>query len=601
MKKRCQFSTIFVLIVTLSACQLVPIQSSFDRLAKATTELVSGQTPDEALTNAAEVSDLEKSLTKGRDTKEIPDTERAISADPEVVVAAAQLYETQDDETEDDTTVVPALRADNTALDVSDRDLWARIRQGLSLQHHLDEARVKAELNWYVRHPEYLDRVATRASRYLYYIVESIEQRQMPMELALLPIVESAFDPFAYSHGRASGLWQFIPGTARQYGMNIDYWHDGRRDVRQATTGALNYLERLHDRLDDDWFLALAAYNSGGGNVSSAMRKNRRASKPVDFFSLDLLKETRAYVPRLLAISAIIADPDKYGITLLSIADKPYWEMVEVGSQLDLAVAAREAEISLDELYLLNPSFNKWSTHPSGPHELLVPVKNADTLRNNLAALPVSQRLAWQRHLIKPGESLDVIARRYNTSVDSLRSANKLRGTMIRAGKSLLIPVASNTGAVYQLSEAERLKKSQRKIEQKTGKMPLVYTVRSGDSFWEIARLHDVTVRTLAKWNGMAPRDTLMPGKELKIFNQSAASASSFIDDSGSVNQLPQAQEVIRKVNYRVRQGESLARIADKFNLSVASIKQWNDGISKQKYIQPGDRITLFVDVTQTQ
>ncbi|MFT5793841.1 MAG: membrane-bound lytic murein transglycosylase D, partial [Saprospiraceae bacterium] len=600
MKKRCQFSTIFVLIVTLSACQLVPIQSSFDRLAKATTELVSGQTPDEALTNAAEVSDREKSLTKGRDTKEIPDTERANSADPEVVVAAAQLYETQDDETEDDATVVPALRADNTALDASDRDLWARIRQGLSLQHHLDEARVKAELNWYVRHPEYLDRVATRASRYLYYIVESIEQRQMPMELALLPIVESAFDPFAYSHGRASGLWQFIPGTARQYGMNIDYWHDGRRDVRQATTGALNYLERLHDRLDEDWFLALAAYNSGGGNVSSAMRKNRRASKPVDFFSLDLLKETRAYVPRLLAISAIIADPDKYGITLLSIADKPYWEMVEVGSQLDLAVAAREAEISLDELYLLNPSFNKWSTHPSGPHELLVPVNNADTLRVNLAALPVSQRLAWQRHLIKPGESLDVIARRYNTSVDSLRSANKLRGTMIRAGKSLLIPVASNTGAVYQLSEAERLKKSQRKIEQKTGKMPLVYTVRSGDSFWEIARLHDVTVRTLAKWNGMAPRDTLMPGKELKIFNQSAASASSFIDDSGSVNQLPQAQEVIRKVNYRVRQGESLARIADKFNLSVASIKQWNDGISKQKYIQPGDRITLFVDVTQT-
>ncbi|MFT4821180.1 MAG: membrane-bound lytic murein transglycosylase D, partial [Candidatus Azotimanducaceae bacterium] len=336
MKKRCQFSTIFVLIVTLSACQLVPIQSSFDRLAKATTELVSGQTPDEALTNAAEVSDREKSLTKGRDTKEIPDTERANSADPEVVVAAAQLYETQDDETEDDATVVPALRADNTALDASDRDLWARIRQGLSLQHHLDEARVKAELNWYVRHPEYLDRVATRASRYLYYIVESIEQRQMPMELALLPIVESAFDPFAYSHGRASGLWQFIPGTARQYGMNIDYWHDGRRDVRQATTGALNYLERLHDRLDEDWFLALAAYNSGGGNVSSAMRKNRRASKPVDFFSLDLLKETRAYVPRLLAISAIIADPDKYGITLLSIADKPYWEMVEVGSQLDL-------------------------------------------------------------------------------------------------------------------------------------------------------------------------------------------------------------------------------------------------------------------------
>jgi membrane-bound lytic murein transglycosylase D len=180
--------------------------------------------------------------------------------------------------------------------------------------------------------------------------------------------------------------------------------------------------------------------------------------------------------------------------------------------------------------------------------------------------------------------------------VDALRTANNLRGNLIRAGKSLLIPVASNTNTVYALSEAERLKKKQRSVEQQTGTAPLVYTVRSGDSFWEIARSHDVTVRTLAKWNGMAPRDMLMPGKQLKIFNQSAATTSTIAKTS----QLPQSQEVIRKVNYRVRQGESLARIADKFNLSVASIRQWNDSISKQKYIQPGDRITLYVDVTQT-
>jgi membrane-bound lytic murein transglycosylase D len=582
MRNPCQFSTILALIVTLSACQLVPLQASLDRFAKATTALVSRDAPDEAPVKAHDA-----------------DSDLRISTDSEVVIAAAISSETMTEalpETQEDVSVSPALQPAEASLATVEQDLWARIRRGLTLEHHLDEARVKAQLNWYVRHPEYLDRVATRASRYLFYIVETIEQRQMPMELALLPIVESAFDPFAYSHGRASGLWQFIPGTARQYGMQADYWHDGRRDVRQATTGALNYLGRLHNRLDEDWFLALAAYNTGGGNVNSSMRKNRRANKPVDFFSLDLPKETRAYVPRLLAISAIIADPGKYGIELLSIADTPYWEMVETGSQLDLAVAAREANITLEELYLLNPSFNKWSTHPNGPHELLVPVANADTLRTNLAALPVSQRLAWQRHLIKPGESLDVIAHRYNTSVDALRTANKLRGTLIRTGKSLLIPVASNTDAVYELSEAERLKKKQRSVEQQTGSAPLVYTVRNGDSFWEIARRHDVTVRTLAKWNGMAPRDMLIPGKQLKIFNQSTATTSIL----AGTNQLPQGQEVIRKVNYRVRQGESLARIADKFNLSVASIKQWNDRISKQKYIQPGDRITLYVDVTQT-
>jgi membrane-bound lytic murein transglycosylase D len=578
MKKPCQFSTILVLIVTLSACQLVPLRASLEHVAKATTGLISRDAPGEALVTET-------------------DSDLSISADSEVVIAAAISSETMTEalsDVQDDDSVSPALQPTEASLTAVNQDLWARIRRGLTFEHHLDEPRVQAELNWYVRNPEYLDRVATRASRYLFHIVETIEQRQMPMELALLPIVESAFDPFAYSHGRASGLWQFIPGTARQYGMQADYWHDGRRDVRQATTGALNYLGRLHNRLDEDWFLALAAYNSGGGNVNSSMRKNRRANKPVDFFSLDLLKETRAYVPRLLAISAIIADPGKYGIELLSIADTPYWEMVDIGSQLDLAVAAREADITLEELYLLNPSFNKWSTHPNGPHELLVPVANADTLRTNLAALPVSQRLAWQRHLIKPGESLDVIAHRYNTSVDALRTANNLRGNLIRAGKSLLIPVASNT--VYALSEAERLKKKQRSVEQQTGSAPLVYTVRSGDSFWEIARNHDVTVRTLAKWNGMAPRDMLIPGKQLKIFNQSAAPASTFAVTS----QLPQGQEVIRKVNYRVRQGESLARIADKFNLSVASIRQWNDRISKQKYIQPGDRITLYVDVTQT-
>lgn len=582
MKKPCQLSTILVLIVTLSACQLVPLQASLDRFAKATTALVSRDAPGEALV-----------------TEHDADSDLSVSADSEVVIAAAISSETMTEAlsgTQDDDSASPALQPAETRLNTVEQDLWARIRRGLTLEHHLDEARVQAELDWYVRHPEYLDRVATRASRYLFHIVETIEQRQMPMELALLPIVESAFDPFAYSHGRASGLWQFIPGTARQYGMQADYWHDGRRDVRQATTGALNYLGRLHERLDEDWFLALAAYNSGGGNVSSSMRKNRRANKPVDFFSLDLLKETRAYVPRLLAISAIIADPGKYGIELLSIADTPYWEVVKIGSQLDLAVAAREADITLEELYLLNPSFNKWSTHPNGPHELLVPVANADTLRTNIAALPVSQRLAWQRHLIKPGESLDAIAHHYNTSVDALRTANNLRGNLIRAGKSLLIPVASNTNTVYALSEAERLKKKQRSVEQQTGAAPLVYTVRSGDSFWEIARSHDVTVRTLAKWNGMAPRDMLMPGKQLKIFNQSAATTSTI----AMTSQLPQSQEVIRKVNYRVRQGESLARIADKFNLSVASIRQWNDSISKQKYIQPGDRITLYVDVTQT-
>ncbi len=490
----------------------------------------------------------------------------------------------------------PTVDADS--LLAIEADLWQRIRDGFSLEHHLDEARVQSELRWYANHPEYLNRVAVRASRYLFHIVEALEQRQMPMEMALLPIVESAFDPFAYSHGRASGLWQFIPATGRTYGMQVDYWHDGRRDVRAATTGAINYLDRLHSRLDDDWFLALAAYNSGEGNVRYSMRKNSKAGKPLDFFSLGLLKETRAYVPRLLAISAIIADPAKYNIELLPIANEPYWEMVNTGSQLDLSVAAEIAEISIDELYLLNPAFNKWSTHPDGPHELLVPRQHANTFRANLEALPLDQRLSWQRHRVKSGESLGVIAQKYNTSVATLQLANKIKGNLIRSGQSLMIPVARGSSETYELSANERLKSRQNYTEKKTGVAPSRYIVRKGDSFWEIARTFKVSMRALAKWNGMATTETLMPGKELVIFSTLTQPPETTL---ATLANLPANQEVIRKVNYRVRRGESLARIASKFNVPIESIKQWNEKLGRKKYIQPGDRVTLYVDVTQTE
>jgi membrane-bound lytic murein transglycosylase D len=575
-----QFSTIFALVVMLGACQILET-------------LPFNAQPDP--TAAAKGSDL---LAENA----LEDSSRETLAAADDIVLAAAMPGDDDDLDPEYSAKQIAIEAEATlqpdSLPLVNTDLWQRIRDGFSLEHHLDEARVQSELRWYANHPEYLNRVATRASRYLFHIVDALEQRQMPMELALLPIVESAFDPFAYSHGRASGLWQFIPATGRTYGMQVDYWHDGRRDVRAATTGAINYLDRLHSRLDDDWFLALAAYNSGEGNVRYSMRKNSKAGKPLDFFSLGLLKETRAYVPRLLAISAIIADPAKYNIELLPIANEPYWEMVNTGSQLDLSVAAEIAEISIDELYLLNPAFNKWSTHPDGPHELLLPRQQADTFRVNLAALPLNQRLSWQRHKVKSGESLGVIAQKYNTSVATLQLANKIKGNLIRAGQSLMIPVARGSSETYELSANERLKSRQNYTEKKTGVAPTRYIVRQGDSFWEIAQTFKVSMRALAKWNGMATTETLIPGKELVIFSTLTQPAATTL---ATLAKLPESPEVIRKVNYRVRSGESLERIASKFNLPVASVKQWNEKLGRKKYIQPGDRVTLYVDVTQTE
>ncbi len=469
-------------------------------------------------------------------------------------------------------------------------DIWERIRRGFVLDHHVDQRRVEAELNWYRRHPDYLNRVATRATRYMYHIVTEIENRQLPMELALLPIVESAFDPFAYSHGRASGLWQFIPSTGRLYGLKIDAWVDGRRDVVAATNAALNYLSDSHRSLNNDWLLALAAYNSGEGNVRYSMRKNIKAGKSVDFFELGLLRETRAYVPRLLAISALIAEPEKYGVTLKPIPNEPYFDEVEIASQIDLAIAADLADISIEELYLLNPAFNKWATHPKGPHKLLVPTASAAVFTTALAALPQDQRLRWRTHQIKSGETLGLIAERYQTTVSTLKDANNIRGNVIVAGRELLVPVAAAQSNNYELSAEERLKTTHKIAQAKTGVAPVKYIVKSGDNLWDLSRKFSVSTRTLAKWNGMAPTDVLYPGKELLIFGEQAEQYAA----------LPESRGVIRKVNYRVRRGESLSRIATKFNTSVNQIKKWNKKVGAQKYIQPGDRLTLYVDVTQT-
>ena len=458
-------------------------------------------------------------------------------------------------------------------------DLWARLREGLELDRHLHERRVQSEIAWYRRNPAYIQRVTKRASLHLYHIVGELDARNMPLDIALLPIVESAFDPYAYSHGRASGLWQFIPGTARLYGLKIDWWYDGRRDVRASTRAALDYLTYLSTLYDGDWLLALAAYNSGQGNVNAAIRKNRRLGKPEDFWHLPVPRETSAYVPRLLAITEIITRPEHYGVSLHPIANEPVWEVVDVGSQLDLTRAAELADVDNSLFYRLNPAFNQWSTHPEGPHELLLPLDRVDSFRSGLAMIPAAERLAWTRHKIRSGESLGSIAKRYRTSVASLKAVNGLTGDVIIAGDSLLIPVAREDVS-YPMTDENRLATRQAQYEKRYG-APRIHTVKPGDSFWKLSRDYGVGMRELARWNGKGTTSVLRAGETLKIYKTAGRPAE------------------VRKVNYRVRKGESLALIADRFNVSVSAIRNWNDDLDG-KYIHPGDRITLYVDVTAT-
>ena len=464
-------------------------------------------------------------------------------------------------------------------------DLWSRLRAGFTMDHSVDNARVQAQLDWYVRHPRYIDRVVERGSRYLHYIINETEKRGLPSELALLPVVESAFDPFAYSHGRAAGLWQFIPSTGKYFGLTQSWWHDDRRDVIAATDAALTYLERLANRFDGDYTLALAAYNSGGGTVSSAMRRNRNVGKATDYWSLTLPTETRHYVPKLIALAKIFDDPKAYGIDLPPLKDEPYFEVVDTGSQLDLAQAAELAGVDIDEIYLLNPSYNRWATNPDGPHRLLVPKQQAEAFQTALAEFPSEQRVSWQNYKVRKGDSLNTIARKFSTTPSVIQQVNKLNSDLIRIGQQLLIPSSTKGSDAYALSQAQRLERTQ---DRKRSGNKIRYTVRRGDTFWDIAREHRVSVREVAAWNGMAPGDPLIPGKELVIWSKTSKPTMVASNTRGKA--------MVRKVGYRVRSGDSLSAIASRFSVNVRDIASWND-LNTDRYLQPGQSLVLYVDI----
>ena len=472
----------------------------------------------------------------------------------------------------------------DTTPALDDEDLWQRVRDQYQLNLDIDNPRITSQLKWFARHQKYIDRVSHRASRYLFFIMEQIEVRGLPGELALLPIVESAFDPFAYSHGRASGVWQFIPSTGRAYNLQQDWWYDGRRDIRRSTIAALKFLKGLSREFKGDWMLALAAYNSGAGTVRKAIRKNKRKGLPTDFWSLSLPKETKAYAPKLIALAKLLRDSKKHNVLFNPIKNEPYFAVINTGGQMDLSQAAEMAEVDLEEIYSLNPQYNQWATSPNGPHEILVPVESKALIKDKLAKLPLNQRIKWHRYKIKPGDSLISIAKKYHTTPEALKQVNPIRKNLLRAGKMLLIPTAFKNPKAYIYSAANRLNKKQSRTRGAKGSQKLNYTVRSGDSFWSLSKKHKVSVSKIASWNGMAPKDPLKPGQKLIIWS--------------NTQQQKQNREIIRKIRYRVRNGDSLHKIADKFNVKVKDIKRWNQ-LTKKKYLQPGDELILYVDVTQ--
>ncbi len=456
-------------------------------------------------------------------------------------------------------------------------DIWERMRSGFAIDMP-DDPQIETELRWYVDHPLFLENAWARGSRYLFHILNEVEQRGLPTELALLPVVESAFRPNAVSRSDAVGLWQFLAETGRDYGLHQNAWVDQRRDVIDSTRAALDYLGTLARQFNGDWALALAAYNGGPGYISRMCETNRASRRGTGFLDLPLRSETRCYVPKLLALRKLVEDPARYGLSLPDIPNAPYFTTVDVEGPIRLDLLAAVESLSPDDIRALNAGFHRGSTPPGGPHRLLVPVDVADQARQQLASLPrhiaplltntadlPQRRVQWQRHKVQPGETLTGVARRHRVSIAALRQANGLHTGMLKQGQDLMIPVAyaaDTRPGPRRGCDGERV----------------VHRIAAGDTLWGIARRYQVDAKQISACNPGLAGNALTVGKTVYVFRPAEVTA---------------VADATRRETYTVRAGDTAWRIAQNFGVSLEQLQRWNGGLRTQA-LKPGDRLTVI-------
>ena len=392
-------------------------------------------------------------------------------------------------------------------------DVWQRIRHGFAIPD-LDSALVSEKTRYYAARPDYLQRIFDRSRLYLYHIVEEIEKRGLPTELALLPMVESAFNPMAYSRAHASGLWQFIPGTGRRFELEQNWWYDGRRDIVESTNAALDYLEKLYE-MHGDWQLALASYNWGENAVARAITKNRAAGKPTDYASLAMPAETRHYIPKLQALKNIINNPEPFGIDIGPIPNQPYFATVTKLRDIDVQLAARLAEMPVEEFIALNPGFSRPYIRASVTPRIVLPADKVDVFHDNLEALGEKSLVSWKTYYPKPGETLEAIAKKHGMSVGQLKEVNGISPRNKAVPRLLVVPInnsaASASTRKLPIMYAPPIPVTTRKI---------FHTVQRGETLSSIAARHKVSVEDLKRWNGVSQA---VPGRKLAVEVRAAA------------------------------------------------------------------------------
>ena len=484
---------------------------------------------------------------------------------------------------------IPASVANAEALPADDSssveelgvpsDVWERIRRGYAMPV-LQSKLVDRWVDFYTKDPAYLRRMSERAGQYLYHIVEEIENRGMPTELALLPFVESAFQAEALSRAKAAGLWQFMPATGKAYDLAQNLWRDDRRDILESTRAALDYFEYLHGMFGD-WHLALAAYNWGEGSVQRAIQRAKRRKQPTDYLHLRMPRETANYVPKLEAVKRIISNPSKYGITLPDVGNEPFFVTITKPRDIDIETAAELAGMPLEEFRRLNPSYKLPVIVASHNNVMLLPADKVDFFVDNLASWmdsgqPLSQ---WTTYRLQQGETLAQVAGRSGMTEDELRKVNGIpRGRRVLANSTLLV---RSTGTEDQQDIAAELANAKLQLSPTTTWRRVTYRVRSGDTLSGIARRWRITMKSIVTANRLRS-DRLRVGQRLvltvpNVPRQAIAST--------------QRSESSQHVIHRVRSGETLSTIASRYGVSIAQLKMTNR--IRTNLIRPGQRLRI--------
>lgn len=510
-------------------------------------------------------------------------------------------------------------------------NLWDRMREDMHMPTYTSQPRVREQIRWYQNHQAYLNHIIAESAPYIYYIYQQTQKRHLPAELALIPVIESEYNPYAKSRVGAIGLWQMEPSTARGFGLKRDWWYDGSKDVVASTNAALEYFTYLHSFFNNNWPLAIAAYDCGEGRVMACARYNEYHHRSGDFWDLPLPYETQAYVPRLLAVAAIVKHPSYYGIHLAPINDQPYVEQINVGSPIQLSKAAKMADVPLTTMKVLNPGIQHDKIDPKGPYTILVPEDKAETFKEKLAALTTNEKLIWQKHIVKSKETLEKIAENYHTTIAMLKEVNGLKSNKVHANQTLLIPPAnskdnnnSSTDNTALASNNNTDSSNNNNIDNNNGNKSAdsnvnssnttatensstdssnqtadnsnntstqLYTVKAGDQLWKIAEKNHISTKQLRQWNHLSRHHILKEGEKLVVSDPSAATSAIASTDSNdtnnnttnttanntdSNNKNNDSQTQSMAITYEVKNGDDLNKIARKFHITVNQLKEAN-------------------------